>query len=80
MVFTIECSNHSGIIVVRGECTKLIYSVGIFSAASPKNIALALNCLYTCKKNLYKGGYSSIGRATVCGTVSFLFESGYPPV
>lgn len=28
----------------------------------------------------YKGGYSSIGRATVCGTVSFLFESGYPPV
>ena len=25
------------------------------------------------------GGYSSIGRATVCGTVSFLFESGYPP-
>ena len=25
------------------------------------------------------GGYSSIGRATVCGTVSSLFESGYPP-
>ena len=26
-----------------------------------------------------KGGYSSIGRAAVCGTVSFLFKSGYPP-
>ncbi len=25
------------------------------------------------------GGYSSIGRATVCGTVSSLFEPGYPP-
>ena len=23
-------------------------------------------------------GYSSIGRATVCGTVSSLFEPGYP--
>ena len=28
---------------------------------------------------LYKGGYSSIGRTTVCGTVSSLFNSGYPP-
>ena len=27
-----------------------------------------------------KGRYSSIGRATVCGTVSSLFESGYPPI
>ena len=26
-----------------------------------------------------KGGCSSIGRATVCGTVGFLFKSGYPP-
>ena len=26
-----------------------------------------------------KGGYSSIGRATVCGTVGSLFKSGYPP-
>jgi hypothetical protein len=26
------------------------------------------------------GGYSSIGRATVCGTVSSLFKSGYPPI
>ena len=26
------------------------------------------------------GGYSSIGRATVCGTVSSLFKSGYPPL
>lgn len=26
-----------------------------------------------------KGGYSSIGRTTVCGTVSFLFKSGYTP-
>ena len=25
------------------------------------------------------GGYSSIGRTTVCGTVSSLFDSGYPP-
>ena len=25
------------------------------------------------------GGYSSIGRATVCGTVSSLFKPGYPP-
>ena len=25
------------------------------------------------------GGCSSIGRATVCGTVRSLFESGYPP-
>ena len=25
------------------------------------------------------GGCSSIGRATVCGTVSSLFKSGYPP-
>ena len=30
------------------------------------------------KKNK-KGGCSSIGRATVCGTVGFLFKSGYPP-
>jgi hypothetical protein len=29
---------------------------------------------------LEKGRYSSIGRATVCGTVSSLFESGYPPI
>ena len=30
--------------------------------------------------NFYnKGGYSSIGRTTVCGTVSSLFNSGYPP-
>ena len=27
----------------------------------------------------FKGGYSSIGRTTVCGTVSSLFNSGYPP-
>ena len=27
-----------------------------------------------------KGVYSSIGRATVCGTVGFLFKSGYPPL
>ena len=26
------------------------------------------------------GGYSSIGRTTVCGTVSSLFNSGYPPI
>lgn len=26
-----------------------------------------------------KGGYSSIGRAAVCGTVCSLFKSGYPP-
>lgn len=26
-----------------------------------------------------KGGYSSIGRTIVCGTISFLFNSGYPP-
>ena len=25
------------------------------------------------------GGYSSRGRTTVCGTVSSLFNSGYPP-
>ena len=25
------------------------------------------------------GGCSSIGRTTVCGTVSSLFKSGYPP-
>jgi hypothetical protein len=25
------------------------------------------------------GGYSSIGRTTVCGTVRSLFDSGYPP-
>ena len=25
------------------------------------------------------GGYSSNGRTTVCGTVSSLFKSGYPP-
>jgi hypothetical protein len=28
----------------------------------------------------YKGGYSSIGRIAVCGSVRSLFESGYPPV
>lgn len=28
----------------------------------------------------HKGGCSSIGRTTVCGTVSFLFKSGYPPM
>jgi hypothetical protein len=27
-----------------------------------------------------KGGYSSIGRAAVCGTVSSQFKSGYPPI
>lgn len=27
-----------------------------------------------------KGGYNSIGRMTVCGTVSSLFKSGYPPL
>lgn len=26
-----------------------------------------------------KGGCSSIGRTTVCGTVSSLFDPGYPP-
>ena len=26
-----------------------------------------------------KGGYSSKGRTTVCGTVSSLFKSEYPP-
>ena len=26
-----------------------------------------------------KGGYSSIGRTTVCGIVSSLFNPGYPP-
>ena len=25
------------------------------------------------------GGYSSIGRAIVCGTICSLFKSGYPP-
>ena len=30
-------------------------------------------------KIIIKGGYSSIGRATVCGTVGSLFKSGYPP-
>ena len=29
--------------------------------------------------NKTKGGYNSIGRMTVCGTVSSLFEPGYPP-
>lgn len=29
--------------------------------------------------DFFKGGYSSIGRTTVCGTVSSLFNSGYPP-
>ena len=30
---------------------------------------------------IYKwGGYSSIGRAIVCGTVSSLFKSEYPPL
>ena len=39
--------------------------------------------LYVYKYNfawiLLKGGCSSIGRATVCGTVSSLFKSGLPP-
>lgn len=30
------------------------------------------------KKNI--GGYSLIGRTTVCGTVNSLFKSEYPPV
>ena len=38
---------------------------------------------YGCSNHPYiektYGGYSSIGRTTVCGTVCFLFESGYPP-
>ena len=36
---------------------------------------------YGCSNHPYieKGGYSSIGRTTVCGTVSSLFDSGYPP-
>ena len=41
------------------------------------------SCLNKSKKysTIYKteGGYSSIGRTTVCGTVRSLFESGYPP-
>ena len=28
---------------------------------------------------MQKGGYSSNGRTAVCGTVSSLFKSGYPP-
>ena len=28
----------------------------------------------------YLGGYSSIGRITVCGTDGSLFDSGYPPL
>ena len=28
----------------------------------------------------YIGGHSSIGRTTVCGTVSSLFKSGCPPL
>ena len=41
---------------------------------------------YGCSNHPYidnykiKGGYSSIGRTTVCGTVSSLFKSGYPPI
>lgn len=39
---------------------------------------------YGCSNHPYiekrKGGYNSIGRMTVCGTVSSLFEPGYPPV
>ena len=31
-------------------------------------------------KKKKKGEYSSIGRTTVCGTVSFLFKSEYPPL
>ena len=27
----------------------------------------------------YIGGYSSIGRTTICGIVNSLFKSGYPP-
>ena len=39
---------------------------------------------YGCSNHPYidiksKGGCSSIGRTTVCGTVSSLFNSGYPP-
>ena len=39
---------------------------------------------YGCSNHPYieqtiQGGYSSIGRTTVCGTVSSLFDSGYPP-
>ena len=30
--------------------------------------------------NKKKGGYSSIGRAVVCGTVGSQFKSGYPPL
>ena len=30
--------------------------------------------------SIYLGRYSSIGRTAVCGTVSFLFKSGYPPL
>ena len=39
------------------------------------NIYVYLIYLYIYKK----GGYSSIGRTTVCGIVSSLFDSGYPP-
>lgn len=31
-------------------------------------------------KNITIGGCSSIGRTTVCGTVCFLFKSGYSPI
>ena len=33
----------------------------------------------TSSKIKKKGEYSSIGRATVCGTVGSLFKSGYSP-
>jgi len=50
---------------------------------APQDIKKKITFFFHAPQDIYfhapQGRYSSIGRATVCGTVGFLFESGYPP-
>ena len=52
--------------------------IGIFHTSS----SLVAHNIYIYKHIIFihkKGGYSSIGRTIICGIISSLFDSGYPP-
>jgi hypothetical protein len=57
----------------------LDYSFFLLGFLFLKGIVLnPFSTVFSYKKKI-TGGYSSIGRTAVCGTVSSLFKSGYPP-
>jgi len=62
--------------VVRFLKINLIIPLALYSDRNWHGHTLRMS---PCRFFSSKGGYSSIGRATVCGTVSSLFKSGYPP-